>query len=109
MVANSAYCQLIQPGWERPPGAGTLVPEPGGGVPWPGALEVPAEDVAVAEGGRAVGGWCRRGDRWAGHERLPEGVNGRAVGSVADVVPHRHRTGSAGCDVVVVAEEFFCQ
>src|SRR5215218_11113537 len=64
-----------------------------------------AEDVGVPEGGRAV--LLRRwgGDRLAGAQGHPPGVDGRTVGSVADVVPHRRPIVTSRRRVDVVAQE----
>src|SRR6266704_3324122 len=64
-----------------------------------------AEDVGIAERGRAVGlrGWL--GDRRAAAQRQPPRVQGRTVGGPADIVPHADRAGAVGGGVHVVAEE----
>src|SRR5215218_3615933 len=76
----------------------------GGGV-GPGS----SEDVGVAKGRRAVhvgGGWC--GGRVLG-QRGPPGVDGRAHGAVADVVPDRRAIGPGGGRVHIVAQELGLQ
>src|SRR5215469_119279 len=65
-----------------------------------------SKDVGVSEGGwavcRDVGGNCRCG---VGAEQLPVGVDRRADGGVAGVVPHGGAVGTRGGRVDVVPEE----
>ena len=64
-----------------------------------------AEDVGIAERGRAVLLRGRPGDRRAGTQRHPPRVQGRAVRGRADVVPHADRAGPGGGGVDIIAEE----
>src|SRR5436305_3138365 len=65
-----------------------------------------AEDVAVAERRRTVllRGWPRNA-RIAGREGLPPGIDRRAIGGVAHVVPDRRAEGPRCNGVDIVAEE----
>src|SRR6266511_758194 len=70
-----------------------------------GVGERASEDVAVAEGGPAVVLRLGVGDGAARLDRGPPGVDRRAVGRVAGVVPDRHAVVVGRRRVDVVAEE----
>ena len=65
----------------------------------------PAEDVRVPERRRAVLLWSGPRARVRGSERCPPGVDRRAVGGIACIVPHRCPIGPRCDRVDVVAEE----